>query len=473
MNTLWDIPELVRLILGFLDTPTQANSALVCRTFWQESLPFVWETVYGLHHLLLLFPEDAVPRALKGFIDLETFTLKRALQQSDWDRLTLHSQHVRRFVFTIDESSQRVFQELAALFPPTSILPNLTSVKVHIMDPLQPDLELLRLFLPPTVTEVELEVGREAEEQLSGYQWILEALTAEMKLPNLSSFTIKTERPWETTNAGSSVSHILQCHQGIETLELAMERNHRILEVLRSAAELPHLRRLKMTDPDGYYAKREPGIGSLPLGSFPALESLELSSASDCLAILLNRVPSKNVRNVRLKMDTQHHSEEFEAADDTSIVDCFRTIGGFVHLEVLEVTLGVGTTWDTLEYILACQELKTLKVVVGRGCNLELEECHLEQMSRAFRDLQTLQLRLFTDYRPQTKFLKLNHLNVIATEFRKLRKLTIACDARIVSNTGFSLVDRAVAAQYTLQELDVDVSSIDQEGEKVVGKMLA
>lgn len=410
---------------------------------------------------------------------METFALKRALQQADCDRFTLHSQHIRRFVFSIDASSQRVFQELALLFPPTSILPNLTSVNVHITEPLQPDLELLRLFLPPTVTEVDLRVGQDAEEQLSGYQWILEALTAEMKLPNLTSFAIRTDRP-RGADAGSSVSHILQCYQGIETLELAMASSHRILEVLRYAAELPHLRHFKMTDPDGCYVEREPGICSLPLGSFPVLESLELSSAPDCLGALLSRASSKNLRSLRLKMKAQDPPEELEAAGATSIADCFRSIGGFVRLKVLDVALGVQTiwdtleiTWDTLEYVLDCKELETLKVVVGRNCNLELEECHLEQMGRAYRDLQTLQLRLFTAHRPQTKSLKLSHLHVIATEFRNLRKLTIACDARAASNTGFSLVDRAVAAQYTLQELDVDMSLIDQEGEKVVGKMLA
>ncbi|KAG9048844.1 hypothetical protein FS837_011850 [Tulasnella sp. UAMH 9824] len=472
MNALWDIPELVQIILGFLDQPTQAKAALVCRTFWLQSLPLVWKTVYGLGHLLQLFPEDAVPRALKGYIDLGTFTLKRALQQSDWDRFTLHSQHIRRFVFPIDASSQRVSQELAPLFPLTTILPNLTSVRVDILEPLQPDLELVRIFLPPTVTEVELGVGQEADEQLSGYQWILEGLTAEMKLPNLNSFAIRTERS-SRTDTGSSVSNILQCYQGIETLELAMGRSHHILEVLRSAAELPHLRRFKMTDPDGYYAKREPEICTLPLGSFPVLESLELCSAPDCLGTLLSRVPSKNVRNVQLKMNAQGHPQEFEAAGGTSIMDCFRTIGGFVHLKVLDVALGVRTTWDTLENILGCKELETLKIVVGWDCNLELEECHLEQMGRACRNLHALQLRLFRDYRPQTKFLKLSHLHVIATEFRNLRKLTIASDARVASNSGFSLVDRALATQYSLQELDVDMSLIDQEGEKVVGRMLA
>lgn len=70
MNALWDIPELVQLILGFLDQPAQAKSALVCRTFWLQSLPLVWKTVHGLGHLLLLFPEDVVQRELEGYIDV-------------------------------------------------------------------------------------------------------------------------------------------------------------------------------------------------------------------------------------------------------------------------------------------------------------------------------------------------------------------------------------------------------------------
>ncbi|KAG8912054.1 hypothetical protein FRC01_005320 [Tulasnella sp. 417] len=373
----------------------------------------------------------------------------RALQKSDRDRFTLHSQHIKRFIFSINASSRQFFQQLAAHFPSTPILPNLASVMVYIVKPSKPDLELSRLFLSPTVTNLELQLDPEADEQPSGYQWILEGLAGEMKLPNLTSFGIRANYH-SITDAGPNVSRILQSHQGIEMLDILFSRSHTVLDTLCSAAELPHLRCFKMTDPGGYAAQREPKILSLPLdGSFPSLESLELSSAPDCLSYILGRVSSYNVQNIRLKMIAQGPPQEFEAAAGTSIVDCFRTIGGFVHLKVLDITLGVRTTWDTFQHLLGCKELETVKIVVGWDCDLKLEESHLEQMGRDWRDLKTLHLLLVKSITPQAMCPTFAHLQVIATDFPNLRKLMIACDARVASNTGFS-VDRAVAAQNSL-----------------------
>ncbi|KAG8912056.1 hypothetical protein FRC01_005322 [Tulasnella sp. 417] len=406
--------------------------------------------------------------------ELEEFTLMRPLQKSDRDRFTLHSQHIKRFFFSVDAASWQFFQQLAPHFPSTPILPNLAFAMVHIVDPPQPDLELARLFLSLTVTELEFQVDLDAEEEPSGYQWILEPLAGEMKLPNLTSFRISAGYTL-VTDAGPNVSRILQSHQGIEKLEIVLSRSHTVLEILRSAAELPHLRRFKMNHPDGEAAQREPKILSLPLdGLFPSLESLELSSAPDCLSSILGRVSSKNVRNIRLTMIGQGPPEvfeEFEAAGDTSIADCFRTIRGFVHLKALEVALRVRTTWDTFQCLLGCKELEALKILGGCGYDIKLEESHLEQMGRAWRDLKTLYLHP-TSFTNQEMCLTFAHLQVIATEFPNLRKLVIACDARVASNTGFS-VDRAVAAQNSLQELDVNESLIDERGEKVVGRLLA
>ncbi|KAG8912055.1 hypothetical protein FRC01_005321 [Tulasnella sp. 417] len=397
----------------------------------------------------------------------------RPLQKSDRDRFIFHSQHIKRFIFAIDASSRQFFQQLAPHFPSTPILPNLAFAMVHIVEPSKPDLELSRLFLSPTVTELEFQVAQEAEEQPSGYQWILEGLAGEMKLPNLTSFGIRADDDWET-DAGPNVSRILQSHQGIEMLDIQLGHSHTVLEILRSAGELPHLRRLKMKDPDSCATQREPEILSLPLGgSFLSLESLELCSSPDCLGSILGRVSSKNVRNIRLKIYPQGYPEEYEAAhaDGTSIADCFRTIGGFVHLKVLDIALGVRTTRDTFQYLLGCKELEALKIVNGGNYDIKLEESHLEQMGRAWRDLKTLHLHL-NSFRHQEMCPTFAHLQVIATEFPNLRKLVIACDARVASNTGFT-VDRAVAARNSLRELDVDKSLIDERGEKVVGRLLA
>ncbi|KAG8909287.1 hypothetical protein FRC01_007027, partial [Tulasnella sp. 417] len=344
------------------------------------------------------------------------------------------------------------------------------SVEFRIWRPVEPDLELFRQLLPPSVTEVVFFAALDADEQ-SGYQWILERLATEIDLPNLTSFAIQTQLG-SLTDTGTSISHILRSYQGIEKLEVGMGHSYQILEVIRTAAELPHLLHLKIKDPNGYSATREPESSLRHSGSFPALESLELSSPPDCLASFLDQVSSRSVRSIRFEMTSNARPHQFEAATIKSIADCFRTIGEFVRLKALDVELQVQTTWNTLQYILRCKDLETLGIVTAWGYSLELQAGHLEQMGRALRNLTTLRLEPFDSSDSPRTSPTFTDLKVIATEFRMLRKLTITCDARSAPNDGFRGIDRAVTAQNSLQELNVTMSPIDKEAEEIVGMLL-
>ncbi|KAG9048843.1 hypothetical protein FS837_011849 [Tulasnella sp. UAMH 9824] len=336
---------------------------------------------------------------------------------------------------------------------------NLSSVRFEINRKLEVNLELLGHFLPPSVTDVDVcAIGGPEDGQR-----FLNALATEMKLPRLSSFSITVgSRPKK--DVGASVSRVLRSHQGIERLTMDIGNSHQIHEVFRLAGQLPRLRHFEMCNYDGEAL-------SLDQDSFPALESLKLASASHCLDSLLVRVPSEKI--TRLEMTVEDPLPASQDPSATPLADSFRTIGTFTHLRVLNVHLEVEATWETIHHILGCKELQTFVITALRGSSLELQESHLEQMGRAWPSLKTLRLQLHDSDAPETTYLKLSYLRVIATEFQNLRTLSIKFDARAASSSQFSLSDSTVPAQYSLQKLDVDLSLIDEEGLEVVGRLLA
>lgn len=479
MHALWDIPELVQLIFGLVDRRTVTQLARVCRLFWLQALPLIWRSVDGLGPLLRLLPEDAVTRSLDGsfYVSLYhgrawlqallngsslpsqvrgPFTVTRALEKSDWDRFLMHLQHVRQFCYCVWE--QHALLELAPYLPSTPIMQNLSSVQFSMRCKLEVDSELLGHFLLPSVTDVDVFVIFEEEDA----QRSLHRLATAIKLPHLRSFSI-TVAFLPEDDVGSSVSHVLRSHQSIERLTLYIEKGHEIQEVLRLAGQLPHLRHFEMREYDGT-------VLSLDDDSFPALESLKLSTASHCLDPLLVWVPSEKIKWLRVEVQDRH---ELRDASGTPLADCFRAIGTFTHLKVLDVTLEVVTTWETVHHILDCKELQTFVITLRRGSGLELQERHLEQMGRAWRDLKTLRLQLPEGNGGRNSFMKLSYLRVIATEFRNLQALKINIDARAAAISRFNLPDLTVPPQYSLQELDVDVSLLDKAGEKIIGPLLA
>ncbi|KIO19099.1 hypothetical protein M407DRAFT_11567 [Tulasnella calospora MUT 4182] len=351
---------------------------------------------------------------------------------------------------------QRVLLKLAPYLPSTPIMQKLTSVRFEMTWKLEVDLELLGHFLPTSVTEVDVWASQLQKGGL-GYQRFIAALATERKLPRLSSFSVAIHYQ-SRIDAGPDVSRVLETYPGIERLSGTLRPHHRLHQVLCLAGQLPCLRHFQMSDCDGMVLTREPEIPSLPYGSFPALESLELSSAPGCLGTLLVRVSSRKIQNIRLMVDAGNRLHEFQDAGGTPLADSFRAIGRLARLKALSVVLGIRTTWEIVHHILGCTELQTLTIVVRHNCDLVLQEGHLEQMGRAWRDLETMRLQLTDSYDSHTKFLELSHLHVIATEFRNLRKLAIKCDARSVSNGGFNVGDQAVAPRNSLEELDVGES---------------
>lgn len=267
MNRLWDIPELVRLIFEFLDKTTRIRLAPVCRTFWMHNLPFTWERV-GLPPLLKLLPDDAVswmqmgerkvrkerrslsPRGIQvqyswiaSRFKAMTVTLTRALRNCDWDRFILYSQHVKRFVVGLGESTRHIHQQLLPHLPLTPILPNLTSVELEIEEEMEPNLRLLGFFLPSSLREVGVWADSGTFMAEPGYRWMVDGL-AEIVLPELTSLSIVTKQSSQRIN--HSICQVLLSHLGIETLRMETGPGQQYLKVLRAAGQLPLLRRFEM-----------------------------------------------------------------------------------------------------------------------------------------------------------------------------------------------------------------------------------
>lgn len=393
------------------------------------------------------------------FTICKPFTLKRDLHEPDWDRFLLHSQYTKSLMVQVSDGARRTYQQLVSNSPPRTIFPNLTSVHFHLLEGIETrNSGFIRLFLPKSVSTVEIWAPPAAEGSLGA---AIDALTG-IELPGLVSFLISVAEFHRGPDLGWGVSQLLHAHRTIETLDIDMG-HHQITEVLRSAGQLPALHDLEVIDYAGETAVREPEVLSLPDNLFPALRTLNLSGAPDFINALSSRVKSEDMERIKLYIDAYDRFEDFEANDATQVADCLLLTGRSSRLRTLDVELRISIPEDALNPVLACRELESLSIVVGWGCSLWLGENTLTRMGKAWPQLKTMNLTLFFGYHRSNEYMGLTHLQVIASEFPNLVKLTIGVDATKKGNPGFkfNVEDVVKIAGNKLLELDVGWSILD------------
>ncbi|KAG8924328.1 hypothetical protein FRC01_011660 [Tulasnella sp. 417] len=465
MHALWDIPELVQSIFTFLDNKARIGAATVCRSFWLNTLPFTWREVNDIYTLMQLFPDDSIAKGPED--DMEPFTLKRTLHESDWERFLLHSQYTKQITIFFSEYDHNHYQQLLQNSPSRTILPNLTCVHFNLLGRVEgADSRTIGLFLPNTVSLVRV-CAFESESVEGSTAAVLGAL-AGTKLPSFSSFGIESTGFDSGGVLGSEVSQVLHAHQTIETLSIDMMGsgdNH--YDILSSAGQLPKLLHLNVVDFEGRTVVEEPEILSLPHDHlFPALRTLKLSGAPDFIDTLTSRINSGDMETINLSLDTYNRFDDFEVHHAAGWPDSLLSIRRFTHLRKLVLELGISISPEALNPLLECGELETFIILAGARCPSWLPEDSLIKMGRAWRQLKTMDFSLSLDH-SRNKYITLPHLQIIAREFRNLVKLTVEFDATSGGNEGFQF-DAVTMADNELRELDVSWSMIDENTEKKI-----
>ncbi|KAG8911464.1 hypothetical protein FRC00_006441 [Tulasnella sp. 408] len=459
MHAFWNVPELVQTVFAFLDNKTRIGAASVCRTFWLNTLPFTWKVVNDFYTLMQLFPDDSMAKGPED--DMEPFTLKRALDESDWERFLLHSRYTKLLAVSFSDYHHNQYQQLLPTLPSRAILPNLTRVRFSLLDEVEgADSETIKLFLPNTLSFVRVRVSENATGSAEAVLGVL-AMT---ELPSFASFAIETSDFQGGEGLGSAVSQVLRAHQTIETVRISMGPNNNIYEFLCTAGQLPKLLHLDMIDYDGQTVVEEPEILSLPHDNlFPVLRTLKLSGAPDFITALSSRVNSGEMEEIELYLDTYNRFEDFETEYAAQFVGYFRFIGRFAHLRTLFLELQVSISDEALFPVLECRELEAFTIVVSGPSALWLPEDSLVKMGRAWPHLKEMNLNLFSAFHSRNKYIRLSHLRVIAREFRSLVQLTIGFDATTYGNEGFQFDDTVTMEANELRELDVGLSLLDDD----------
>lgn len=79
-SKMWDIPELVLLILDFLSRQDLVFVARVCRRLWEIATPLIWDSLTGTQHPTHLF--NTFPQGLRE--SLMHGSIHRTDQVSGW-----------------------------------------------------------------------------------------------------------------------------------------------------------------------------------------------------------------------------------------------------------------------------------------------------------------------------------------------------------------------------------------------------
>ncbi|KAJ7494625.1 hypothetical protein B0H11DRAFT_910388 [Mycena galericulata] len=132
-NRVLEIPELLDMVFGFLDNPSNAANASVCRRWSEIALDTLWRDVNDLYRLFgILRPlrqlgESPDPDDPHAFIVPP--------DADDWQRFEKYSRRVRRLSFDSDSEHPRlsptVFEDVARTRTNLDILPNVNTLSWH------------------------------------------------------------------------------------------------------------------------------------------------------------------------------------------------------------------------------------------------------------------------------------------------------------------------------------------------------
>ncbi|KAF9524767.1 hypothetical protein CPB83DRAFT_773231 [Crepidotus variabilis] len=120
------IPELLDLIFGLVDTPSNAVNARVCKAWSSIALDALWREVDDLPRLFsLLAPLQRIGTTSEEYFFAELPDAAR------WKRFEKYSSRIRRFAYCLDPSEQQihinksVFDEIARTRTRLNFLPNM------------------------------------------------------------------------------------------------------------------------------------------------------------------------------------------------------------------------------------------------------------------------------------------------------------------------------------------------------------
>ncbi|KAJ7773058.1 hypothetical protein B0H16DRAFT_1363088 [Mycena metata] len=387
------IPELLDMIFAYLDDPSNASNASVCKQWSNVALDTLWRDLNDLHRLFSILK----PLKQVGEAPDSPYAFVQAPDAEDWRRLEKYSRRVRRFRFLqVDSDSEgprlcpTVFEDVARTRTSLNLLPNLTSLAWH------GPLSFAPLFLHNNIKHfvLYLPIFIPPESPLPFFRDVAS------RMPSLSLLDLRTRLPMRDMEEAA----LFLLRSLPKLRKVIFPRYSATTRIIETLATLEDLGCVEFQ----YVA--EQGIGdpadtavfkpTLNVGAFPSLWDLSLTCrVEDCIAFMKQTFAPVNL--TALYVDSQLiespaavHELLLVLADTCQLLEALgiiTLIGGVTEegpQTLAEVPSADRINFATLRPLQNFPNLNIFEIIHQYPLDLQLEE--LEQLARSWPSLRKL-----------------------------------------------------------------------------------
>ncbi|KAJ6578428.1 hypothetical protein B0H19DRAFT_1371241 [Mycena capillaripes] len=444
MHHCLQISEVVDLIVAQLDPRTcwQASGlaalACTCMTFHDSALDRLWAEQKNIMNVIQCMPEDLWEgKDVDGVI---TFTPRRALVLTDWDRALKYTHRIK-FLFCDDSTSNLtligVYSTLQrAEVPGSFLLPNLEQLWWYHREPTYSS--FITLFLGPRITSIR--VGEQSDGRCPALDTLLDR---RQDLLSVGIDGVHWESPYlECTQLFSFVRALPRMEfLDVRTMDC---------ETLSYLGHFAPLKTLRVLFPGSL------SIDGIPDRSmFAGLRVARIHDHGQDISALIAFLRTWN--NPRItSFKALFGSAALENAGvlyEVLAVHCVRE-----HLDELVVEIYKGTRTTMIPHLghffrplFSFTQLRYVKLLVHGG--YDLHDGIISEMARAWCNIEELQLMSHAVYQPAA--CTLLSLEAFARHCPRLRLLSMTLDATTVPDTDLEITSvQRFARQGLIQRLN-------------------
>ncbi|THH29010.1 hypothetical protein EUX98_g5183 [Antrodiella citrinella] len=464
-HKVFQIPEIVELILSFLDDASNASNARVCKKWSDIALNLLWREVPDIQPLFeILSPLEQVPgrRSLAevGYL----FT--RKLGVSDWERLSRYSRRVRALVHGPDwpkPVSTLAFDEVARSRPTLHILPNLRSLAWLTLD--SDGMRSSLMFMHEHIVQFSASLYRNIEYPLSDY--FKEVV---LRMPHLTHLDLRFD---------FAVHHVepdlIALVRGLPKLKQVIFPLYSLTtRIVQAMSTLPHLGTIQFEFKDSQGQGDVEDVlhfaPKLREGAFPALWDLSLSARlQDVTTLLNNAYGPTNLTTLYIHVLTPTQPDEVTRFLNALAENC--QLMTHLYLDYMtssmvqaqdDPDLHPRLSWDALRPLLALPNLVVFELRWDQP--IQITQADIEEIAPKWPSLEVFLFNCEPLDPSEESTLTVHALLPFARHCPKLRELGLYIDATKITDEDAAALGPSVKPFKSLERVCMGLSSISDPG---------
>ncbi|KAH9474987.1 hypothetical protein JR316_0012086 [Psilocybe cubensis] len=472
MHRVLNIPELLDMVFSFLEPPSNAVNARVCRRWSEIALDALWKDVRDLELLFGLLAPLRISGGKDGYLEFE-----RMPDSSDWKRFDRYTKRVRRVEYDALGCKiplhKSVFDDVARTRTRLDILPNMHTLHWKA------SLELAVMFMHKAIKNFAVYLPELNE--ISPRPFFEDVST---RMPNLTSLDIRTNIPVQRIE-----NEMVNLFQQLPKIQkVTFPRYYfttRIAEVLSKLENLGVVE-FQYLDYQGSGDVQDviPFVPSFTEGAFPALWDHSMAVSFDDAARFLD-IPFSPTNLTMLYLDSYMIESPFAIRKLLNVISENCQLLTFLALVSLRDAGSPSLpepqsdtshpdhaiTVNTLKPLFKLPNLTSLELVHQFPLALNSEDIRLFAVS--WPSIRSLMLNTEPAHLTKSN-LTLHDLLPFAQHCTKLRHLGLFIDSRLPtseqpstpssSSTSSAVPNSTPAVQFkSLERLSMGVSLIDDE----------